>query len=123
MNSLSSPVTRIAFYLDENVDQHIVDRLREHGITVVTAAEAGLLGEKDDNAHLRKATELGCVVITYDRDFGRINKEWIEKGVFHAGIVFIDGKRRRPPGQLIKMLTEIYETKGSKDMASLFLPI
>ena len=111
------------FYLDENVNSQVVNSLRNHDIVVITAAEQGLLGEKDDRVHLAKATELGCVLITFDRDFGKINKDWLAQGKSHSGIIFFDGTRRRPPGEIVRKLIETYETKTATDMENLFQPI
>ena len=113
----------VKFYFDENVNTQIVDSLRDRGITVIIAAEQGLLGEKDDSVHLAKATELGCVLITFDRDLGKINKDWLAQGRRHAGIIFFDGTRRRPPGELIRKLIETYETKTAAAMENLFQPM
>lgn len=117
---------RICYYLDENVDQHIVMRLRENGITVILAADVGLLGEKDDAVHLAESTELGCVLVTNDEDFGAIDKEinrrWTQgQEAYHAGIVFIS--RPRSPGELIRKLVSIYQTKRPKDLVNRFWSI
>lgn len=115
--------SRICFCLDENTDQRIVEVLRKHGISVTTAQEMGLVGDKDDAKYLARATEQGCVLVTGDQDLGAINRQWLEEGKHHTGIVFISSTRPRSPGELARRLIEIYETRTPEDMADLFWPI
>jgi Domain of unknown function (DUF5615) len=111
------------FYLDENVDQRIVAPLREKGIAVIRSEEEDMKGEKDDRLQLMRATELGCVLVTADDDFGRISQEindqWPEAQ--HAGIVFISNPRS--PGDLIAALEKIHKEWTPERIRNLFLPI
>lgn len=72
----------IRFYLDENVEVVVAEQLRQRGIEVFTVQELGTLGDSDLN-HLSRATELGCVLCTYDVDYLALAAQ----GVEHAGIV------------------------------------
>ncbi len=74
---------KIRFYLDENMPIEIAAQLKNRGIDVVTVRDLGLLGD-DDRNHLRRATELGCVLCTQDSDFIQL----ASAGVEHGGIVF-----------------------------------
>lgn len=72
----------LRFYLDENVSVEVARQLRKRGIDVITVRDLGLLGDEDIN-HLRRATEMGYVLCTYDTDYVNLAKE----GESHAGIV------------------------------------
>lgn len=73
----------IRLYLDENVPIVIADQMRRKGIEVFTVRDLGLRGDTDIN-HLRRATEMGCVLCTHDDDYLKLAAE----GEEHAGIVF-----------------------------------
>jgi len=61
----------------------IAEQLALKGIDVLTVRDLGQLGDSDIN-HLRRATEMECVLCTHDTDFLRLASEGIE----HTGIVF-----------------------------------
>jgi hypothetical protein len=92
---------RIRYCLDENVDNRIMDSVRKHGIEITTARDMALLGEKEDVRYLTKSTEISFVFVTGDQDLGAINKQWLEEGEHHAGILFITSARPRSPGELV----------------------
>lgn len=73
----------IRLYFDENVETAVADQLRSRGIDCVTVRDLNLLGDTDEN-HLRRATEMGYVLCTYDMDYLRLHAE----GVPHAGIIY-----------------------------------
>lgn len=73
----------IRLYFDESVEVEVAEQMKQRGIDAFTVRDLGLLGDTDIN-HLRRATEMGRVLCTYDTDFLRIAAE----GVEHAGIIF-----------------------------------
>jgi hypothetical protein len=73
----------IRLYFDENVEIAVADQMRTRGIQCVTVRDLNLLGDTDEN-HLKRATEMGCVLCTYDTDYLRLHTE----GFSHCGIVF-----------------------------------
>lgn len=73
----------IRLYFDESVEVAVTEQLRRRGIDVVNVRGLGLLGDTDIN-HLKRATEMGRVLCTYDQDFLRIAAE----GTEHGGIIF-----------------------------------
>jgi phosphoribosylformylglycinamidine (FGAM) synthase-like amidotransferase family enzyme len=83
-------MARIRFLTDEHVPKAVARGLRERGVDVTTAAEAGTLGAEDLwlLEHLKAE---GRVVITHDADYLRLHAA----GVQHAGIVYA------PPGMSI----------------------
>ena len=74
--------------LDENVSRTIAQQLRRRNIEVFTTQELGTLGDSDIN-HLRRATDMGCVLCTHDSDYLSLAAQ----GIDHAGIVFGDPNR------------------------------
>jgi hypothetical protein len=73
----------LRFYLDENLPIEIARQLIARGIDAITVRDMGWLGDADIN-HLKRATEMGRVLCTYDSDFLKMAAEGME----HAGIVF-----------------------------------
>lgn len=57
--------------LDENVPEEVVDALRTHDVEARTVREADL-GGADDSPILRHAYHHRLVLVTQDRDFGRL---------------------------------------------------
>lgn len=76
-------MSKIRFYLDENVQVEVTAQLVQHNIEVVSAKTLEKLSDTDAN-HLQRATEMGYVLCTCDQDFLRMNAE----GFQHNGIVF-----------------------------------
>lgn len=76
-------MSEIRFYFDEMIPHEIAERLRHHGIDVLTALEAGNIG-LTDIAQLNFATEQIRVLVTRDEDYLIMNS----KGVPHTGIAF-----------------------------------
>ena len=61
--------------------------LRRHGIDVVTAFEAGLVGSEDE-AQLAFGAAEGRTIVTSNRgDFARLHAEWMRGGRSHLGII------------------------------------
>ena len=96
---------RIRFYLDENLSPKIAEQLARHGIDVIR----GQL-KVDDLSHLKRATALGRVVCTRDRDFLRMNTA----GEEHAGI--IKGLKHHTVGDWVKYLRFVHSICAPDDM-------
>jgi predicted nuclease of predicted toxin-antitoxin system len=60
--------TKARFYADEDVPRRAVEIHRNHGLKVLTAGEAGMLGHPDGN-HAAFALRTGRVLVTCDRDY------------------------------------------------------
>lgn len=67
---------------DENVDQPIVDRLRQEGYDVVYIAE--LAPSIGDDEVMKEANDRGAVLVTGDKDFGELV---FRQQLMHAGVV------------------------------------
>jgi predicted nuclease of predicted toxin-antitoxin system len=87
----------IRFHLDERVDPSIATALRQRGIDVSTAVEAGLLSAPD-NAHLEFALRENRVIVTGDADFLRLHRHRNQ----HAGIVYLP--HHRTVGEMVHYL-------------------
>jgi len=101
--------TRIRFSTDEHVARAVVQGLRERGVDVLTAAEVGLLGARDDE-HMRRAREAGRTIFTHDTDFLRLHAP----GADHAGIVY--APPQTPIGETIRGLVLNYEGLEPSEM-------
>ena len=73
----------IRLYLDESLTPKIAAQLHRRGVDIVSIHGLGLMGDNDEN-HLKRAAEMGRVLVTADTDFLVMASE----GVTHAGIVF-----------------------------------
>lgn len=76
---------------DENVSPRVVSFLREHGCDVLDVKEEGWLGA-DDSLLLRRAWRDKRIVVTHDRDFGRLA---IAQGEQCHGIIYIRLRNQR----------------------------
>lgn len=74
-------------YCDENIESAIVEGLKRRGIEVISARDTEDLGE-DDEYHLKRASELGAVILTHDVDFLKIAHQWRQEGKKHKGILY-----------------------------------
>lgn len=117
--------SEIFFYLDENIDQRIVEVLVNKGIKVITVEQEELKGEKDDDMLLARATKLGAVFVTQDNDIHEINavinELWLEHGTKHAGIIF--QSQPYPPGELAARLEKKYNDYIPEQMINLLLTV
>lgn len=84
----------IQIYVDEDaVHRGLVHALRSRGVTVLTALEAGLNGEPDEQ-QLAYAIERECVLYSHNAsDFHRLHTEWVSAGREHAGMILAPQQR------------------------------
>lgn len=74
-------------YCDENIESTIVEGLKRRGIKVISTRDRKDLG-KSDEYHLKRAFELGAVVLTHDTDILKIAHRWNREGKEHKGILY-----------------------------------
>lgn len=80
----------VSFYLDDDsCETAFVLGLRNSGLDVLIPADAALSGASDEE-HLRFATSVGRVLVTYNqRDFQRLHYDAISRERLHAGILLM----------------------------------
>lgn len=71
--------------VDENLDPLVVQALRNRGLRVVDVCEQGWQS-LDDTEILQNATNLNCLVVTQDSDFGKLT---VLQKLPLIGIVFL----------------------------------
>ncbi len=99
----------VRLYADEQVSRAVVRGLRQRGVDVLTAAEAGLLGASDEK-HLALARTQGRVIFTQDDDFLSLHAA----GLAHAGIVYAAQGAR--VGDIIRGLMLIHDLLEAEAM-------
>ena len=81
---------RIALYFDEDSGRiSLIRELRARNADVVSAVEAGLVGNwHDDETQLKWAARNGRAIFSYNRgDFYCLHTKWMELGRSHCGII------------------------------------
>lgn len=73
--------------MDVHVPMVITQTLRRRGFDVLTSQE-DQKATADDDSLLARATELGRILFSQDRDFLRIAAEWRSRGRAFPGIIF-----------------------------------
>jgi hypothetical protein len=103
-------------YLDEDtMATALVVALRARGVDVQTVVEAGLRG-KDDKAQLERAAANKRTLYTFNiSDFCRLHREYLERGIEHAGIIVVP-RQRYTVKQQIRLLLDLLKTKPAKEM-------
>lgn len=99
----------VKYYTDEHVAKAVARGLRERGVDVLTATQAGMLGAPDEE-HLQRATHEARVVVTQDDDFLRLHAA----GTQHAGIAY--SPQGTSIGDIIRGLMLIYQVLDTDDM-------
>jgi len=103
-------LSKARFYFDENIELAVSEQLAAGGIDVVSAHSLEKLGD-DDRNHLERATAMGRVLCTYDRDFLQL----AYTGASHAGIVFAP-QRKASIGGWIREIRALHGRMRAEDM-------
>lgn len=103
-------MTRIQFYLDENVNPVIAEQLTRFGIDAVSVRDLEQLGDSDES-HLQRATKMRRVLCTHDQDFLRLASETTK----HSGIVFAENYGATIGGW-VRALRQIHSEFESENM-------
>jgi predicted nuclease of predicted toxin-antitoxin system len=102
-------ILEVPLLLDENVPEALGAALEASGRDVTTARATGLRGV-DDSAVIKAAAEAQRIVVTQDRDFGRLA---MRHGMRCPGIVFL-----RPGNQKPEVLLEMLQALAALDAPS-----
>jgi hypothetical protein len=113
----------LALYMDQHVPAAITGALAVRGIDVLTAHDDGL-ADADDQTILDRATELGRVVFTRDRDFLVLGRAAQSSGVKFSGIIYAH-QLHVTIGQAVRDLELICQSLTPDEIRSqvYFLPI
>lgn len=113
----------LALYMDVHVDRAITAGLQQRGVDVLTAQEDGFRTAPDE-VLLERATELGRVIFTRDRDFLAEAKRRQEEGISFIGVIYAH-QLRSTVGRLVndlELLAKITEPEEMVDLVQ-FLPL
>jgi hypothetical protein len=77
----------LSLYMDHHVPSAVTTGLRQRDVDVLTAAEDGA-DTHDDPALLDRATSLGRVLFSQDKDLLEITHQWLLDGRDFAGLVY-----------------------------------
>jgi hypothetical protein len=107
---------QIRLYLDEDAQRgSLVKALRERGVDVETANEAGLVNVADD-LHLAYATAQSRVLYSFNiGDYNRPHSEYLKRNETHAGIILAP-QQRYSTGEQLRRLLRIINTKTAEQM-------
>lgn len=93
----------------------LVVGLRARGADVQTVVEAGLRG-KDDKVQLEWAAANKRTLYTFNvSDFCRLDREYIDQGKEHAGIIVVP-RQRYDVKQQIRLLLNLLREKSAQEM-------
>ncbi len=97
----------IALYCDEDVMEEIAEALRQRGYDAVSAAEAGMLGRRDEE-QLEYATRQNRALLTHNAtDYIRLADAWFRTGKEHAGIILSSQFSKRQLGEFLRQLLKL----------------
>jgi len=82
----------VSLMLDVHVHRSIMLTLRLRGVDVLTAQEDGS-HQLADLELLRRATQLGRVLVTYDDDLLAIASQFIQTGERFTGVIYASQRR------------------------------
>ena len=107
-----------SLYFDEDSsNSDLVFALRQRGISVLTAAEAGRKRAKDED-HLVYAASVGRVIYTFNvSDYCALHKEFMATGRNHAGII-IGAQQRFSVGEQLRRLLRLRMKLSSESMVN-----
>ena len=107
---------KIRLYMDEDVmDDDLVQALRDRGIDVLTALEAGTQTWEDDQ-QLQFAAEQGRVLYSCNKhDYCRISSAILSQGESHVGII-TGVMGRYSVGEQMRRLKNIVDTLSTEEI-------
>jgi hypothetical protein len=104
----------LRLYMDHNVPGPITIGVRQCGIDVVTAEEDGIT-RLDDDLLLDRATSLGRVLFSQDKDLLAIAHQWQQAGHEFAGFAYAH-QLRISIGQAVRDLDLLAKALEPDDM-------
>jgi predicted nuclease of predicted toxin-antitoxin system len=71
--------------MDHHVHAAITEGLRRRGVDVITAHEDGAAAFEDERL-LQRATQLGRVLFSQDKDLLILTHQWLQAGIEFSGV-------------------------------------
>lgn len=107
---------QLRLYLDEDAQRgSLLKALRERGVDVETANEAGLVKVPDER-HLVYATAQSRALYSFNiGDYNRLHAECLQRNETHAGIILAP-QQRYSTGEQLRRLLRIINTKTAEQM-------
>jgi hypothetical protein len=100
----------VMFYLDENISQEIAESLQARGVLVTDVYAEGQVSERVDTLVLARAREMGCILVSADRDFEEICQRITGiGGLSHAGVIMVSGSLLHSSEALTARLARLTE--------------
>ncbi len=103
-------VEPIQFYMDQHYPHAVTQGLRQRGIDVLTAQQAGRCGLADTD-QLAFATGEEWVIATFDTDYLALH----QSGMKHAGIAWCP-QRKYGIGMLVQLLELLHDVANRDQM-------
>jgi len=104
----------VALYMDHHVQAPVTAGLRQRDVDVLTADDDGR-SETADDLLLARATELGRVLFSQDRDLIEIATQWLRIGRTFSGLVY-GHQLKVSIGQAVKDLELIAQVADPDDI-------
>lgn len=107
---------KVRLYLDEDaMGNRLVRALRANGLDLVTAFEAGM-SEQPDEDHLKHATSQDRALFSYNiYDYATLSTRFFEQGISHSGIILVE-QRTFDVGEQTSRLVRLANTLSAEEM-------
>jgi len=106
---------RIRLYFDEDSARHSLAReLRFRGADLITAIEAGMAGQADEQ-QLEWAASNGRALYSFNRgDFYGLHTIWLREGRHHSGLIL--SRQGLSVGEQMRRLLRLIAARSAEDM-------
>ena len=97
------------------MDGDLVEALRDRGVDVLTAQEAGMIGRNDEE-HLEYAARAGRVLYSFNiRHYFRLHANRLSRRESHAGIV-VAPQQQYTVGEQMRRLLRLVAARSAEEM-------
>jgi len=109
-------MSQIRLYVDEDAHEHaVIAGLRNHGIDVLSVADASNSGATDEQQLSFAISVRRCIYTLNVAHFCRLHTELISTGGRHRGIIVIP-RQRYSIGEKIRKLTALFDSVTAEEM-------
>ncbi len=111
-------MSQVRLLIDEDAQHRdLAPELRARGVDVVTAFEAGLTGEEDDEVLAFAAGQERAVYTFNTGDFCRLHRDHLQQGQKHSGIIVVPGQRYSL-GEQLRRLLQVIAMRSAEDFVN-----